>query len=91
MCLDLNDNVLKFWLNDRRNANKNLKLPEEGPWVPCVKISCEKNKVILNPYAKDPSDFYEREFDKKMTPKKYASAHLINTVLVSNLPALKAD
>ena len=27
VCLDLNEHVLKFWLNDRRIPNKNMKLP----------------------------------------------------------------
>lgn len=58
-CLDFNDGHLKFWLNDRRCSNKKLKLPLDGPWVPCVKISKERNKVILNPFAREPSDFYE--------------------------------
>jgi hypothetical protein len=39
VCLDLNENQLKFWLNDRRNSGKNIKLTECGPYVPCIKIT----------------------------------------------------
>jgi len=39
VCLDLNENALKFWLNDKRQANKTVKLTESGPWTPCVTIS----------------------------------------------------
>jgi hypothetical protein len=39
VCLDLNENQLKFWLNDRRNPSKNIKLTDGGPYVPCVKIT----------------------------------------------------
>jgi hypothetical protein len=39
VCLDLNENALKFWLNDKRQANKTVKLTECGPWTPCVTIS----------------------------------------------------
>jgi len=86
VCLDLNDNQLKFWLNDRRSPNKNLKLAGGGPWVPCVKISTEGNKVVLNPFAREPSDFYEKEFDKKLTMKKLVMPYLTNLICVSELP-----
>jgi hypothetical protein len=63
---------LKFWLNDRRNSSKTIKLQTNddissfsGPWIPCVKLGKEKNKIILNPFAREPSDFYEKDFDKK--------------------------
>ena len=82
ICLDLNEGLVKFWLNDRRNSGKNMKLTEGGPWIPCVKISTEKNKLILNPYAREPTDFYEKDFDKRFTLKKYLMPHLHNMVCV---------
>lgn len=82
VCLDLNENILKFWLNDRRNANKNIKLNNSGPWIPCVKIATERNKIILNPFAREPSDFYEKDFDKKLTLKKFLMPHLYNMICV---------
>lgn len=51
-------------------------------WIPCVKISQEKNKLILNPYAKEPSDFHEREFDRIFTLKKYIMPHLQNMLCI---------
>jgi hypothetical protein len=86
VCLDLNENMVKFWLNDRRNPGKNLKLPNggSGPWVPCVKISTEKNRLILNPFAREPSDFYERDFDKRFTLRKYLMPHLFNTICIQS-------
>jgi hypothetical protein len=85
VCLDLNDNEVKFWLNDRRNSTKNIKLPEGGPWIPCVKITQEKNKLVLNPFAREPSDFYEKDFDKKFTLRKWLMPHLHNVVCVANM------
>lgn len=38
VCLDLNENMLKFWLNDRRNTNKNIKLPPNS--VPKSDADC---------------------------------------------------
>ena len=76
------EDFVKFWLNDRRNSGKNMKLTEGGPWIPCVKISTEKNKLILNPYAREPTDFYEKDFDKRFTLKKYLMPHLHNMVCV---------
>jgi hypothetical protein len=92
VCLDINEKQVKFWLNDRRNTNKTIKLPEvEGNlWVPCIKIDKEKNKVILNPFARDPSDLYEREFDKKFTLAKFVVPHLSNTVCITQLPRLSS-
>lgn len=92
VCLDLNEHLVKFWLNDRRIANKNLKLPAEdgGPWIPCVKLDKEKNKIILNPYAKEPSDFYEKDFDKKFHINKYLLPHLHNMVCVTKLPQMSS-
>lgn len=89
--LDLNENVLKFWLNDRRNQNKTIKLGQEkeiftGPWIPCVMIGKEKNKIILNPYAKEPSDFYEKDFDKVFNQNKYLLPFLTNMICIANLP-----
>ena len=77
--------MVKFWLNDRRSTGKNLKLTEGGPWIPCVKISTEKNKLILNPYAREPSDFYEKDFDKKFTLNKFVMPHLHNMICVTRL------
>ena len=63
-----------------------MKLPNDyGYWVPCVKISVERNKIILNPFAREPSDFYEKDFDKKFTLKKYIMPHLDNLIFVSKL------
>jgi len=87
VCLDLNENLVKFWLNDRRQAGKNIKLRNNsGPYIPCVKISTEKNKLILNPFAREPSDFYEKEFDKRFTVRKFVLPHLHNMICVTNLP-----
>jgi hypothetical protein len=59
-------------------------LPENtGPWIPCVKITQEKNKLILNPYAREPSDFYEKDFDKKFTMRKFVLPHLHNMVCIT--------
>lgn len=91
ICLDLNENQLKFWLNDRRMTNKVMKLPgpqDSGPWIPCVKIEKEKNKLTLNPFAREPSDFYEKEFDRKFHLKKFLIPHLHNMVCVTNLPQM---
>jgi hypothetical protein len=87
VCLDLNENLVKFWLNDRRVAGKNIKLRNNsGPYIPCVKISTEKNKLILNPFAREPSDFYEKEFDKRFTVRKFVLPHLHNMICVTKLP-----
>lgn len=84
VCLDLNEYQVKFWLNDRRNPQKTIKLPEgQGPWVPCVKITQEKNRLILNPFAREPSDFYEKDFDKRFTLRKYLMPHLHNMVCIT--------
>lgn len=97
VCLDLNENILKFWLNDRRNSNKNIKLPLtdlnakdetsglSGPWIPCVKLSKDMNKIVLNPFAREPTDFYEKDFDKKFTIQKYVMPYLYNMILIQNL------
>lgn len=65
-----------------------MKLEDSGPWVPCVKISVEKNKIILNPFAREPSDFYEKDFDKKFTLSKYLMPHLYNMICVAKLPKI---
>lgn len=95
VCLDLNEEKLKFWLNDRRADNKTIKLTSEdgncGPWIPCVKLSVERNKIILNPFAREPSDFYEKDFDKKFTLKKYIMPHLYNMICVTKLPTLNSQ
>lgn len=57
-----------------------------GPWIPCVKLDKEKNKIILNPFAKEPSDFYEKDFDKKFTLNKFITPHLFLMVCIKNLP-----
>ena len=96
VCLDMNENMLKYWLNDRRNSNKNIKLPPNnengptfgGPWIPCVKLDKERNKVILNPFAREPTDFYEKDFDKKFNLAKYIMPFLNNMILVTNLPSI---
>lgn len=59
-----------------------------GPWIPCVKISGDKNKIILNPFAKEPSDFYEKDFDKKFNLKKYIMPQLHNMICITNIPKL---
>lgn len=88
VCLDLNENQVKFWLNDRRNPNKTIKLPDSGLWIPCVKIEKEKNKIYLNPFAREPTDFYEKDFDKKLNLKKYILPYLQNMVCVTRLPQM---
>jgi len=50
--------------------------------VPCVVIDKERNKIILNPYARDPSDLFERDFDKATSPAKYYLPLLNNLVVV---------
>jgi hypothetical protein len=95
ICLDLNQNKVKFWLNDRRNPSKDLNVPDgSGPWIPCVKITQEKNKLILNPFAREPSDFFEKEFDRIFTLKKYVMPHLNNMVCIcksSSSEVISAD
>lgn len=45
--------------------SKTLKLtPQGGPWIPCVRISKEGNCVQLNPFAKEPANFYEFNEDR---------------------------
>jgi hypothetical protein len=39
----------------------------------------------LNPFAREPSDFYERDFDKKFTLRKWLMPHLFNMVCVTGL------
>jgi hypothetical protein len=46
----------------------------------------EKNKLILNPFAREPSDFYEKDFDKRFTLKKYLLPHLHNMICLTRLP-----
>ena len=60
VCLDMIEGVCKFWLNDLRQVTKTLQLlPVGGPWIPCVKLGQEGNCVSLNPFAREPSSFYE--------------------------------
>lgn len=60
VCLDINEGTLKFWLNGTRFNKKTINLtPRGGPWIPCVRISKEGNTVQLNPFAKEPAQFYE--------------------------------
>jgi hypothetical protein len=40
---------------------------------------------VLNPFAREPSDFYEKEFEKKFPLKKYLMPHLNNTLCFLNL------
>ena len=49
-------------------------------------ISKEKNKIILNPYAKEPSDFYEKDFDKSFNQNKFLLPFLTNMICIANLP-----
>lgn len=93
VCLDLNQNKVKFWLNDRRNSPKDIVIPPEAgiTWTPCVKISQEKNKIILNPFAREPSDFHEREFDRIFTLRKYIMPHLFNFVCITRKEATDSD
>lgn len=62
-----------------------------GPWIPCVKIEKERNRVVLNPFAREPSDFYEKDFDKKFNVQKLIMAHLQNMILVTNLPQMSSQ
>ena len=60
VCLDFFEGTLKFWVNDKRFSNKTMQLmPVGGPWVPCVKIGMENNCVSLNPFAREPTTFFE--------------------------------
>jgi hypothetical protein len=54
--LDLNEKKLKFWLNGKRFTEKDKLIEGSGPWTPSIKISKEKNKIILNPFAREPQD-----------------------------------
>jgi hypothetical protein len=49
-------------------------------------VDKERNKVILNPYAREPSDYYEKDFDKKFSLNKIVMPHLYNTICVIGIP-----
>lgn len=80
-------------MNDRRNTAKDIAIPADAGsvWIPCVKISQEKNKLILNPFAKEPSDFHEREFDRIFTLKKYIMPHLHNMLCITKKETTESD
>ena len=59
VCLDLIEGVCKFWLNDLRQSTKTIKLTDDGPWIPCIKLGEKGKTVTLNPFARDPSVCYE--------------------------------
>ena len=55
--LDCEAKTLDIWLNWRHKIAKKIKLDKEGgPFIPCVKMSMERNKIIINPFAKIPED-----------------------------------
>jgi hypothetical protein len=96
MCLDLFEGVtgkgtLKKWLNGNRSSLKSLDLdPIGGPWVPCIKISMEGNTVSMNPFASEPSSFYEFYRERHTKIEAVLMPLIQNTICVSNLPELKA-
>jgi hypothetical protein len=90
VCLDIYEGVVKFWLNDRRMSNKSLQLvPLTGPWVPCVKIGTENNCVSLNPFAKEPSSFYEFKRARHNRLEPFLMPLLQNSICVANLPEVE--
>ena len=91
VCLDMFEGVCKFWLNDRRMSNKTLQLlPVGGPWIPCVKIGMENNCVSLNPFAKEPSSFYEFKRARHTKLEAFLMPLLQNSICVANLPHIDA-
>lgn len=56
-----------------------------------MKIDKERNKLILNPFAREPSDFYEKDFDKKFNLSKYVLPHLYNMICVTKLPKMSSN
>ena len=92
VCLDLHEGTVKFWLNGTRMQNRTLKLsPGGGPWVPCVRISQEGNCVSLNPFAKEPANFYEFHRDRNMQVDSLLMPILQNSICVANLPQIQAS
>lgn len=86
-CLDLKSFELTFWLNDRRMVSKTMKLPKHedfpcGPWVPCVIMEKERNKVALNPHARVPVDFFQGEKAKVLSDSDFHLPQFHNTILV---------
>lgn len=87
VCLDLTEGALKFWLNGTRMITKTIKLsPQGGPWVPCVRISKEGNSVSLNPFAKEPTNFYEFHRDRFNQIDSLLMPLLQNSICVAKLP-----
>lgn len=54
-----------------------------GPWIPCVTLDKERNKVVLNPYARVPKDYYEQEREKIIEESDFYVPQFHNTILVS--------
>lgn len=87
ICLDLHGGELTFWLNDRRMVSKTVKLPRHedylnGPWVPCVVMEKERNKVALNPLSRVPSDCFHIRRLKQIKASDYYQPQFHNTILV---------
>jgi len=87
----MHEGVVKFWMNDQRMSQKTLKLvPLGGPWIPCIKIGKEKNCLSLNPFARQPSSFYEASVDRTSSLDTLLMPHLENSLCVTNLPQIEA-
>jgi len=68
-------------------VSKTMKLPRHedypvGPWVPCVIMEKERNKVALNPHARVPVDFFQGEKAKNITEADFYLPQFHNTILV---------
>lgn len=66
-----------------------MKLPKHedfpcGPWVPCVIMEKERNKVALNPHSRVPIDFFQGEKAKTLNDSDFYLPQFHNTILVKD-------
>lgn len=68
ICLDLDNQVIKFWLNEQHLPQKTIDMVKKAAqgeagqghlWIPAIKIGREGNHAILNPFPYKP--FYFRD------------------------------
>lgn len=99
ICLDLPSNCIKFWLNGRKlpkyticldltDQQKEEGIKLGGAWVPCVHLRGEKTSVSLNPFAREPSQFYEFYRERHNQIETFYMPLLQNSILVANLPPM---
>jgi hypothetical protein len=95
ICLDLNRNELKFWLNEHKVTKKIHKIDASGgigqQWIPVIMIGRERNHAILNPFPYLPMDFTESASDRNFTMSKLLNPHLFNTICVTGLPKMSTE